>query len=175
MSTNSAVSLGGRSGELSFPTPRLPIIRIWGSREVYPEGLFVKAVDDPGGSFTFTVDMPKMPIQFVRDDSGNWTTATIGDFIFNRGGTLKDPVKGWIYIGSNSPANQPGSNPDTPLYTISVYSDGKKLETKFGTYQGIREDPKKFPDGGENYIAEMSDGEGLWLWLYRLFTPVTQG
>lgn len=147
---------------------------MWGSREVYPEGLFVKSVEDDGRCFTFTEYMPEMPVQFVLDDSGNWTTATVGDFIFNLGGTVKEPVRGWIHIGSNSPLHQSSGSKgaDTPLYTISGYSDGKKLDTKFGTYQGMTTDPAIFPDDSENYIAEMSDNEGHWLWLYRLYAPV---
>ena len=153
-------------GQFRFPLPRWPRIRIWASREVYPDGMYVKAADSNGH-----LDTPQMkfPLQMVPDDSTNWTTATEGDFIFQRGGTASSPAKGWIYLtpGIYSPKDPV---PD-PKYTIYVYDDGKELETKFGLYQGIEQEPKPFPDDGENYFWEMSDIYGNWLWLYRLYAP----
>jgi len=147
-------------GEFSFPVPRQPRIRIWGSPEFYPDGLWVHAVDDPGDCFQFTEGMPKMPFQF-RMDRGKWTTATIADFIFLRRGTDSGRLEGWIYISLEKLGQ--------PKYTIYVYDDGKRVGTKFGSYQGARQEPVPFPDDGENYFWEMSDYLGLWLWLYRLY------
>lgn len=148
-------------GEFSFPVPRKPRIRIWGSSEFYPEGLWINATDDPGGSFQFTDGMPQTPFPFQKDDSGNWTTATIADWIFLRGGTPSRRVEGWIYIslGEHLP----------PEYTVYVYDDGDRVGTKFGLYQGAKQEPIPFPNESENYFWEMSDYQGLWLWLYRLY------
>ena len=149
-------------GQFSFPLPRTPRIRIWGSREFYPDGLWVKAVDDGGRCFSFTTGIPPMPMPFLIA-SGIWTTASTGDFIFLRGGTASKRIEGWIYI-SLDPSSE-------PKYTIYVYDDGEKVGTKFGSYQGARQEPIPFPDGGENYFWEMSDNQGLWLWGYRLYAP----
>jgi hypothetical protein len=148
-------------GEFSFPAPRRPCIRIWGSKALYPGGLRVHAVDDPGGTFTFTERIPKMGFPFEIDGTGDWTTATIGDFVLNRGGTASKPLEGWIYIS-------PGEDPD-PKYTIYVYDDGRTVGTKFGLYTVAKKVPDVFPNGGENYFCEMSDNQGHWLWLYRLY------
>lgn len=152
--------------DYSFITPRLPIIRIWGSSEIYKAGLFISGVDDGGGCFTFTKDI-KIPLQFTKDKSGNLTTATIGDFIFSGLGTPEKPTYGYIYISIGNI-----DDPDTKrVYTIYVYYNGSKAGTKFGIYQGDEKEPELFKNIDENNMTEMTDAEGHWLWLYRLMGP----
>jgi hypothetical protein len=154
----------GQYSDYSFIIPRKPSIRIWGASDVYKDGLYVSAVDDPGGCFAFTSGI-KIPLVFQKDESGNLTTATTGDFIFDGLANGKS-VEGWMYIAEGSPGT-----PSDPKYTLYVYSDGDKgiAGTKFGKYQGPKKQPTTFPDGSNDYFVEMTDGLGDWLWLYRLY------
>lgn len=157
----------GRYVDYSFVIPRKPLIRIWGASEVYKNGLYILAVDDSGGCFSFTDGASHRPIVFKKDESGNLTSAVVGDIIVE-GLTATKPVEGWIYICEGDPAEPP-----TPKYTIYVYADGNKAGTKFGTYRGPHKEPALFKEGGENYFVEMTDAEGHWLWLYRLYAPIS--
>jgi hypothetical protein len=153
-------------GEFSFPVPRTPHIRFWALKEHYPTAPWVSGYDDPGGCFAVGPNIPST-FEFTSDktDSSTWTTADTTDFVFRRGGTAKDPVQGWIYLslGKGEP----------PKYTAYVYDNGSEAGTVFGTFTKPMEKPVAFPDGGENYFWEMSDSYGYWLWLYRLYGPVS--
>jgi hypothetical protein len=153
-------------GQFSFPVPRLPHIRFWALKEYYPNAPWVSGYDDPGGCFAVGPGIPST-FEFTADktDPGAWTTADTTDFVFLRRGTKVAPVKGWIYLSLGSD--------QSPKYTAHVYDDGDEVGTVFGAYTGPMKKPTPFPDGGEDYFWEMSDNQGLWLWLYRLYAPVT--
>jgi hypothetical protein len=164
--TNGAVEPVRQYGQFSFPVPRLPHLRIWALKEHYPDALWVHGYDDPGECFEVGPGTPSK-FAFTSDklDSATWTTADTTDFVFRRRGTPQNPVEGWIYLSPGADA--------PPVYTVYVHDDGERTGTIFGAYTGATEKPTPFPDGGENYFWEMSDYLGLWLWLYRLYAPVS--
>jgi hypothetical protein len=148
-------------GEFSFPVPRLPHIRIWGLKSLYPDPLWVSGYT---GSLQVGAGAPStFPFKIdEKRDTGAWTTAVTTDFVFLRKGPSD---QGWIHL-SLGPK-------ESPKYTIYVYEKDGRVGTVFGKYTGQKTSPEPFPDGGENYFWEMSDSEGLWLWLYRLYGPVS--
>jgi hypothetical protein len=153
-------------GQFSFPVPRLPHIRVWALKEHYPDAPWVHGYDDPGNCFRVSPGT-NSAFAFTTDekDSDTWTTADTTDFVFLRRGTAERPVEGWIYLSLGES--------DPPKYTLYVHDDGSTTGTVFGDYTGAKEKPNPFPDGGENYFWEMSDYQGLWLWLYRLYAPAS--
>jgi len=166
-------------GQRFFKLPPYPAVRIWASKEVFPDGLYVVAIDNIVNRekrdcihFSQKIDWP---LKFVLDDgpggTGNWSTAPILDFNINHvepepSEPHKQPLEleGFIYIG-------PSKDTSKSFFTLYITSSATKLTTKFGKYAGIKEIPIPFENGGENYFSDMTDAEGNWLWLYRLYGP----
>ncbi|SDO49548.1 hypothetical protein [Lentzea jiangxiensis] len=154
------------TAQFRFLVPRMPFIRLWALKTHYVEAPYITDYGGTGGclrvkeyaesSFSFETD---------RYNSGAWATSEVTDFEFLLQGTKDAPVEAWINVslGKGEP----------PKYTVYAYDDGTSAGTVFGPYIGPGMKPKAFPDGGDNYFAEMTDLEGNWLWLYRLYAPAS--
>ena len=157
-------------GERSFALPRIPVIRIWALKEAYPDGLYINSVDDnPDNPKTPCFSRGRditVPLKFVLDDgpqgTGNWSTAPIGDFDLIRVEKGEPERVAFIHIG-------PTKEQKDSLFTIYVTTSGTTVTTKFGRYAGSKTIPQPFEQNSENYFTDMSDAEGNWLWLYRLY------
>lgn len=167
--TKTALPLTG-FGERSFALPRIPVIRIWALKEAYPDGLYINTVDDnphhpETPCFTRGRDIT-IPLKLVLDDgpqgTGNWSTVPIGDFDLNHVEKGQPERVGFIYIG-------PTREQKDSLFTLYVTTSETKVATMFGPYAGSEVIPQPFEKNSDNYFADMSDAEGNWLWLYRLY------
>ncbi|PSL56411.1 hypothetical protein B0I31_103160 [Saccharothrix carnea] len=155
------------TAEFDFLVPQLPFIRLWASTAHFPEPPYISSYDNVGDCLT-VASGAKSSFAFEPDprDSSTWTTAEITDFEFLLNGTPEKPVQAWINVSLGE--KQP------PKFTVYVYDDGQRAGTIFGNYAGPLQKPSPFPGGSDNYFAKMHDGEGRWLWLYRLYGPVAQ-
>ncbi|GAA1286786.1 hypothetical protein [Saccharothrix xinjiangensis] len=153
-------------GQRTFPVPRLPVIRVWALTEHYPQPPQVSSYPSSGQCFKVAPNTPSaFDFGIHEENPGAWTTLTRTDFVVLRNGTQENPVEGWIHISPRSG--------EASKYSVYVHDDGKNVETVFGKYKGDKVKPEAFPDGGDNYFCEMADYEGRWLWLYRLYAPVS--
>lgn len=157
------VKSGARYGDIKFPVPGLPIIRLWAMKAHYPNAPYLQSYS---GNFQVPQGF-KAPFKFTsaEHDSALWTIADTTDIVFMRNETSGTPSEGWIYLslGESMPRK----------YAIYVYDDGKNVGTIFGTYTDEGKKPIPFPEGSDNYFYDMSDSYGNWLWGYNLYGPVS--
>ncbi|WP_436497200.1 hypothetical protein [Actinokineospora sp. HUAS TT18] len=157
------VKSGARYGDIKFPVPRLPIIRLWAMKAHYPNAPWIQSYS---GNFQIPQGF-QAPFEFTSavHDSDVWTTADRTDIVFLRDEKSVMPSEGWIYLslGETTPRK----------YTVYVYDDGKNAGTMFGTYTDEGQKPIPFPEGSDNYVYDMSDSYGNWLWGYNLYGPVS--
>ncbi|MCG8927622.1 hypothetical protein [Lentzea sp. CC55] len=154
------------TAQFNFLVPRAPLIRLWALKTHYVEAPYITDYGSTGGCLAVKPNEEgSFPFETDRYNSDAWTTAEVTDFEFRLLGTKDAPVKAWINVslGEGKP----------PKYTVYAYDDGNFAGTVFGPYIAPGMKPKAFPDGGDNYFAEMTDLEGHWLWLYRLYAPAS--